>query len=127
MAKINPDNYTFIDLTKTDYTQFTAAELDRYAADTTAVLSATGKKLKKTPMNVGLTAGLLAIRGGEFIKVMPIAAKYKKGNANKNELKVIKRAMNTARLYYLFKNILAMVMKKENDPDLLNPHIAVKK
>ena len=79
----NKNDYKFIDLTETAFEDFTAVELDRYIADTIEVLGMTKGKMTKSIMNLSLASGLLAVRGGEFIRINAFVAKYKKGNVSK--------------------------------------------
>ncbi|MGN1052486.1 MAG: hypothetical protein ACI4SH_03750 [Candidatus Scatosoma sp.] len=126
MKKFDKNNYRFIDLSETDHTQFSPLELDGMIEDTKEVLAVTKKKIKSTPMNLALAAGLLGVRGGEFIKINALTgAKWKKGNATKDERKLIKKVFSTARIYYLFKIVITLI-KKEGAVDQLNPTIVQK-
>ena len=125
--KFNKDDYKFIDLTQTDFNTFSEIELDKLVEDTIEVLNMTKGKIKKTPMNLGLVAGLLAVRGGEFKKINALTgAKWKKGNASKKEQKLCKKVFFTARLYYMFKVVIVLISKKESGLDSLNPTLAQK-
>lgn len=126
MKNFNKNDYRFIDLSETDCNQFSELELDDMLADTKEVLSVTKGKLKLTPMNIGLVSGLLAMRGGEFIKVNIFGAKWKKGNTAKEERKLIEKVFSTARLYYLFKLFIVLISKGDGEQDLLNPTLAQK-
>lgn len=126
MKKFNKNDYRFIDLSETDYNQFSELELDDMLADTKEVLSATKGKIKSTPMNIGLVAGLLALRGGEFTEVGLFGAKWEKGDTTKEERKLIKKAFSTAKLYYLFKVFIVLLSKGEGEKDLFNPTLAQK-
>lgn len=127
MKKFNKENYKFIDLSETDYTQFSQVELDKMIEDTKEVLGLTKKKMKMTPMNLGLVGGLLGVKGGQFIKINALTgAKWKKGNTTKEERKLIKRVFTTARLYYLFKVVIVLISKNSSEQDLLNPTLIQK-
>ena len=69
MKNFDKSNYRFIDLSETDHTQFSQLELDKMIEDTKEVLAMTKGKVKMTPMNLGLAGGLLAVRGGQFVKI----------------------------------------------------------
>ncbi len=125
--KINLEEYEFIDLSKTDVNDFSDTELEDLSETTLEVLSATKGKIKKTPMNIGLLGGYLAVHGGEFVSVNGLSAKWKKGNCSKPACKIIKKALSSAKKYYLFKNLLSAALKKENGYELLAPHLAKKK
>ncbi len=125
--KFDKNNYRFIDLSKTDHTQFSQLELDKMIEDTKEVLKMTKGAVKKTPMNLGLAGGLLAARDGQFIKINALSgAKWKKGNATKDECKLLKKVFSTARLYYIFKVVILLVSKKDAETDLLNPTLVQK-
>ena len=127
MAKFNQSDYSFIDLTETDLSTYPAEQIEASLADTYGILEMTAKKKKKTPMNLALVAGLLEARGGRFIKVCPLYAKWKKGQATKKEIKIIKKAISSAKVFYLFKNIWRNVIKNENVGfEELVPMLAVK-
>ncbi len=130
MAKFNLSDYEFINVSEgceNNVENLSANELEEMVKDTVAVLNATKKKMKKTPTNLCLAAGLLGVRGGEFVKVVPLKATYKKGNVSKEELKLLKKVFNTARLYYLFNNIVKMAADKDIQTDGIYPHLARKK
>lgn len=125
--KFNKENYRFIDLAKTDHTQFSQLELDQMIADTKEVLGMTKGKMKMTPMNLGLAGGLLGVRDGQFIKINALTgAKWKKGNATKEECKLLKKVFSTARLYYIFKVVIVLISKKDSELDLYNPTLVQK-
>ena len=125
--KFNKENYRFIDLSKTDYTQFSQIELDQMIADTKEVLEMTKGQVKSTPMNLGLAGGLLGVREGQFIKVNALTgAKWKKGNATKEECNLLKKVFSTARIYYIFKVVIVLISQKQSDMDLLNPTLVQK-
>ena len=125
--KFDKNNYRFIDLAETDHTQFSQLELDKMIEDTKEVLEMTKKDRKKTPMNLGLAGGLLAVRDGQFIKINALTgAKWKKGKATKDECKLLKKVFSTARLYYIFKVVIILVSKKEAEQDLFNPTLVQK-
>ncbi len=127
MKKFDKNNYRFIDLSETDHTQFSQLELDKMIEDTKEVLGMTKGSIKKTPMNLGLIGGLLAARGGQFIKINALTgAKWKKGNASKEECKLAKKVFSTARLYYIFKVVIVLISQKEGSQDLLNPTLVQK-
>lgn len=127
MKKFNKENYKFVDLSETDYTQFSQVELYKMIEDTKEVLKLTKKKMKMTPMNLGLVGGLLGVKGGQFIKINALTgAKWKKGNTTKEERKLIKRVFTTARLYYLFKVVIVLISKNSSEQDLLNPTLIQK-
>ena len=126
MKQFDKKNYKFIDLSQTDYTTFSGIEQDQLLKDTQEVLQCTKGKMSKTPMNVALVAGYLAMRGGEFKKVNAIGAKWKKGNTTKEEQKLIKKVLSTARFYYLFKVVTVVISKQDNNQDLLNPTVVQK-
>ena len=125
--KFNKDNYRFIDLAETDHTQFSQIELDQMIADTKEVLAETKGKMKMTPMNLGLAGGLLAVKGGQFIKINALTgAKWKKGDTTKEERKLLKKVFSTARLYYIFKVVIVLISKKDAVQDLFNPTLVQK-
>ena len=125
--KFDKNNYRFIDLAETDHTQFSQLELDKMIEDTKEVLEMTKKDRKKTPMNLGLAGGLLAVRDGQFIKINALTgAKWKKGKATKDECKLLKKVFSTARLYYIFKVVIVLASKKEAEQDLFNPTLVQK-
>ena len=127
MSKFNKENYNFIDLSETDHTQFSQIELDKLVDDTKEILAMTKSKIKNTPMNLALVGGILAVRGGQFKSINALTgAKWKKGNATKEESKLFKKVFSTARLYYVGKMVLAFI-KKEGERDMLNPTLAQKK
>ena len=127
MNKFDKNNYRFIDLAETDYTQFSQLELDKMIEDTKEVLAMTKGKIKMTPMNLGLISGLLGVREGAFVKINALTgAKWKKGNATKDECKLVKKVCTTARLYYIFKVVINLVSKKEGEQDLYNPTLVQK-
>lgn len=123
--KFNKNDYKFIDLTETAFEDFSAVELDRYIADTMEVLGMTKGKMTKTMMNLSLAAGLLTVRGGEFVRINAFVAKYNKGNLSKEELKVVKKVMSTAKWYYRLKVILALI-SQNNSFDEIKPMLAEK-
>lgn len=127
MAKLNLDAYNFINLSQTDFSLLTDEELAVYIKDTIAVLDAYKKKATKAKMIFGLAAGLLAMRGGELTKVTLLSKKYKKGNAAKQELKLVKRVIKTFRIYLVFKVVIALVSNQQSGMELLAPHAARKK
>ncbi len=121
------NNYNFIDLTKTDFNDFSELELDKLIEDTKEVLSMTKGKVTKSPMNIGLAGGLLAVRGGEFKSINALTgAKWTKGNTSKEEQKLLKKVFSTGRLYYLFKVVIVLIAQKDGQQDLLNPTLAQK-
>lgn len=127
MAKINLDAYKFIDLTKTDFSLMTDEELEVYVKDTVTVLEAYKKKMTKANFIFGLAAGILAVRGGQLTKVTLISTKYKKGEASKSELKLIKRVIKTYKKYLVFKIIINLVSNNAGGIDLIAPHVAKRK
>lgn len=127
MAKLNLDNYEFIDLSKTDFSLLTDEELMVYIKDTTDVLNAYKKKATKAKMLFGLAAGLLAVHGGELTKVTLFSKKYKTGDASKQEIKLIKRIIKTFRKYLVFKIFIALIANQQAGMELLAPHVAKKK
>ena len=124
--KFNKENYRFIDLSQTDFTQFSQIELDKMIADTIEVLQMTKGKVKSSPMNLGLAGGLLAVRGGQFEKINAFSAKWKKGDATKEECKLLKKVFSTAQLYYAFKVIIVLVSKEDSSQDLFAPTLVQK-
>ena len=125
--KFDKKNYRFIDLAETDHTQFSQLELDKMIEDTKEALAMTKGKVKMTPMNLGLAGGLLAVRDGQFEKINALTgAKWKKGNATKDECKLLKKVFSTARLYYIFKVVIVLVSKKDAEMDKLNPTLVQK-
>lgn len=127
MKTFDKNNYRFIDLSETDHTQFSQLELDKMIADTKEVLAMTKGKVKMTPMNLGLAGGLLGVRDGAFIKINALTgAKWKQGNATKDECKLVKSVFFTARLYYIFKVVLALISKNNGEQDQLNPTLVQK-
>ena len=130
MAKFNIDNYEFINIsegTENNVENLSANELEEMVADTLDVLKATKGKLKKTPTNLCLVAGILGVRGGEFIKIAPIKVTFKKGDATKDEMKIIKKVFTTGRIYYLINNIIKTAADKDIPVDGIYPHLARKK
>ena len=124
--KFDKNNYKFIDLSETDHTQFSQIELDKMIEETKEVLQQTKGKITQTPMNLGLVGGLLAARGGRFIKINALTgAKWEKGNITKDEEKLIKKVFASARLYYMFKVVIVLI-KKEGAQDLFNPTLVQK-
>lgn len=126
MKKFDKNNYKFIDLSKTDYTAFSAFEQDQLLMDTQEVLKCTKGKMSKTPMNLALVAGYLAMRGGEFKKVNAFGSKWKKGNTTKEERKLVKKVLTTAQFYYIFKIVIILITKQDNNKDILNPTVVQK-
>ncbi len=127
MRKFDKSNYRFIDLSETDHTQFSQLELDKMIEDTKEVLALTKGKIKMTPMNLGLAGGLLGVRDGEFVKINALTgAKWKKGNATKDECKLLKKVFKTARLYYAFKVIIVLISKENGSLDQINPTLVQK-
>lgn len=125
--KFDKSNYKFIDLSETDFTQFSQIELDKMIEDTKEVLAMTKGKVKMTPMNLGLAGGLLAVRNGQFIKINALTgAKWKKGDATKDECRLLKKVFSSARLYYIFKVIIVLISQKDGVQDLLNPTLVQK-
>jgi hypothetical protein len=127
MKKFDKNNYKFIDLSETDHTQFSQLELDRMIADTVEVLNMTKGKITMSPMNLGLIGGILGVRGGQFIRINALTgAKWKKGNASKDEQKLAKKVFSTARLYYIFRVVIALISQKNGEADQLNPTLVQK-
>lgn len=127
MKTFDKNNYRFIDLSETDHTQFSQLELDKMIADTKEVLAMTKGKIKMTPMNLGLAGGLLGVRDGAFVKINALTGtKWNKGNATKDECKLVKSVFFTARLYYVFKVVLALISKNEGEQDQFNPTLLQK-
>lgn len=126
MKKFDKSNYNFIDLSKTDYTTFSALEQDQLLEDTQELLKCTKGKVTKTPMNLALVGGYLIMRGGQFKKVNIFGAKWKKGNTTKQERKLIKKVFKTAQFYYLFKVVILLISKQGSRQDLLNPTVVKK-
>ena len=78
-------------------------------------------------MNLGLAGGLLGVREGQFIKINAITgAKWNKGNATKEECKLLKKVFSTARLYYIFKVVIVLASQKEGAQDLFKPTLVQK-
>lgn len=127
MAKLNLDAYKFIDLTETDFSLLTDEELEVYARDTKTVLNAYKKKATKAHFLFGLTAGLLALRGGELTKVTLLWSKYKKGSASKDEIKLVKGVIRTFRFYLVFKIVINLISNTTTGMELIAPHVAKKK
>lgn len=130
MAKFNMNDYEFVDISEraeSSVVNLSANELEEMVQATMEVLNATKGKLKQTPKNLCLAAGVLGVRGGEFKKVVPLYAKYDKGNASKAELKVLKKVFNTARLYYLVSNLTSMAADKSLAGDDIYAYLARKK
>ena len=130
MAKINVDDYEFINISDEsgfDPDTYSAEEYEQMVQDTMEVLKARKGKITKSPDNLCLVAGVLAMREGEFISIAPIMVKYKKGNASKSELKVIKKVFSTAKLYYLLRNVLSNIAQKGIGTDGIYPYLARKK
>ena len=128
MKKFDKNNYKFIDLSETDISQFSQIEIDNMIADTVEVLKMTKGSVTKTPMNLGLIGGVLGARGGQFVSVNFLTgAKWKKGDATKEEQKLAKKVFFTARIYYAFKVIITLIAQKNNEGrDLLNPTLVQK-
>ena len=127
MAKLKLDAYNSINLSETDFSLLTDEELLVYLKDTADVLNAYKKKATKAKFLVGLAAGLLAMRGGELTKVTLFSKKYKKGDATKAELKLVKRVIRTFRIYLVFKIVIALIGNQQAGMELLAPHAARKK
>lgn len=127
MAKFNLDAYKFIDMTQTDFSLMTDEELEVYVKDTVTVLEAFKKKMTKANFIFGLAAGLLAVRGGELTKVTLFSTKYKKGEATKDELKLVKRVIKTFKKYLVFKIIINLISNSAGGIDLIAPHVAKRK
>ena len=53
--------------------------------------------------------------------------KYKKGDATKAELKLVKRVIKTFRIYLVFKVVIALIGNQQAGMELLAPHVARKK
>lgn len=127
MKKFDKNNYKFIDLSETDHTQFSQIELDKMVEDTKEVLAMTKGKITMTPMNLGLIGGVLGVRGGQFVRINALTgAKWKKGEASKDEQKLAKKVFFTARLYYIFRVVIALIAQKEGSADQLNPTLVQK-
>lgn len=127
MKKFVKEDYRFIDLSETDHTQFSQLELDKMIEDTKAVLAMTKGNVKNTPMNLALAGGLLGVRGGQFVGINALTgAKWKKGEASKEECKLLKKVFSTARLYYTFKFVIVLISKKESQLDHMNPTLVQK-
>ena len=129
MAKFNINDYEFINISDEagfDPETYTAEEYEEMINDTMDVLNARKGKLTKSPDNLCLVSGVLAMRGGEFISIAPIMVKYKKGQTPKSELKVIKKVFSTAKWYYLLRNILSNIAKKGIGTDGIYPYLARK-
>ncbi len=127
MKKFDKNNYRFIDLSETDHTQFSQIELDKMIEDTIEVLEMTKGKVTMSPMNLGLIGGLLAVRDGQFIRINALTgAKWKKGNATKEECKLAKKVFGTAQLYYAFKVIIVLIAQNGGSQDQLNPTLVQK-
>lgn len=127
MAKLKLEAYDFIDLSQTDFSLLTDEELNVYLKDTYEVTNAYKKKITKAKFLFGLAAGILAMRGGELTKVTLISKKYKKGEATKQELKLVKRVIKTFRRYLMFKVVIALISNRQAGMELLAPHAAKKK
>ncbi len=67
------------------------------------------------------------MRGGGFEKVAPVKANYKKGEATKEEIKLIKAAFFTARIYYIINNLIKIEADKDFETDGICPYLAKKK
>ena len=127
MAKLKLESYDFIDLSRTDFSLLTDEELNVYIKDTYDVLYAYRRKVTKAKMLFGLAAGLLAMRGGELTRVTLISKKYKKGDATKKEIKLVKKVIKTFRFSLAFKIVIALIGNNQVGTELLAPHAARKK
>lgn len=127
MAKLKLEAYNFINLSETDFSLLTDEELLLYLKDTADVIGAYKKKVTKAKFLFGLAAGLLAMRGGELTKVTLFSKKYKKGDATKQDLKLVKRVIKTFRIYLVFKIVIALISNQQAGMELLAPHAARKK
>ena len=124
--KFNKNDYRYVDLSEVDYTEFTATELDSLIHDTIEVLKMTKRKVGKSIMNVSLASGLLAVRGGEFKSVNAFIARWKKGNTSKEERKLIKTVMRTAKWYFRLKVIMALITRRNNEFTEVAPILATR-
>lgn len=127
MAKLNLDNYNFIDLSETDLSLLTDEELEVYIKDTKEVLEAYKKKTTKAMFVFGLANGLLSLRGGELTKVTLFGSKWKKGTATKDEIKLVKKVISTVKKYLAFRIFINLVAGRANNTELMNPYVAKKK
>ncbi len=123
MAKFKLDDYNFIE----DVSQLNEMELENAIKDTKTVLDALKKKMTKANVILPLAAGLLEIRGGSLDKVTLFGAKYKKGDASKEELKIVKKVISTYKKYLLFKVIIALIADKQAGMKYYDSCLAIRK
>lgn len=126
MAKFNKNNYNFLNLAENDVSQLSVTELDKALRDTKEVLKMTKYKITKTIMNLQLVNGLVSVRGGEFKSINAFFAKVKMGSVTKEEKKLIKKVLSTAKWYYRLKVIIVLITKIQS-VDSIDPMLAIKK
>ena len=126
MAKFNKNNYNFLNLAENDVSQLSVTELDNALRDTKEILKMTKYKITKTIMNLQLVNGLVSVRGGEFKSINAFFAKVKMGSVTKEEKKLIKKVLVTAKWYYRLKVIIVMITKNQK-VDSIDPMLAIKK
>lgn len=126
MAKFNKNNYNFLNLAENDVSQLSVTELDNALRDTKEILKMTKYKITKTIMNLQLVNGLVSVRGGEFKSINAFFAKVKMGSVTKEEKKLIKQVLATAKWYYRLKVIIVLITKNQS-VDSIDPMLAIKK
>lgn len=132
MAKFDINNYEFINISEgaeneTSLEKLSANEIEEMVEATMEVLAATKGKMKRVPTNLCLAAGVLGVRGGEFVKIAPIKVTFKKGETSKDELKVINKVFTTARVYYLIRNVISFAADTQIGTDGIYPYLAKRK
>jgi len=129
-AKFDINNYEFINVSEdseSNLENLSANEIEEMVEATMEVLAATKGKMKRTPTNLCLVAGVLGVRGGEFKKIAPIHVSFKKGNTSKEEMKIINKVFTTGRIYYLIRNIISVAADNQIGTDGIYPYLARRK
>lgn len=129
-AKFDINNYEFINVSEeseSNLENLSANEIEEMVEATMEVLAATKGKIKRTPTNLCLAAGVLGVRGGEFKKIAPIHVSFKKGNTSKAEMKIINKVFTTGRIYYLIRNVISVAADKQIGTDGIYPYLARRK
>ncbi len=122
----NRTDYQFFDLTQIDHTEMSEEELTVLLNDTKEALSLTKDKTKNTPLSLQLAGGILAARGGEFIRINAFTgAKWKKGNTTKEEQALLKKVFSKARGYYFLRMFIAL-LGQHGEQQILNPTLVKK-
>ena len=126
MSKFNKNNYNFLNLAENNVNELSVTELDNALRDTKEILKMTKYKITKTIMNLQLVNGLVSVRGGEFKSINAFFAKVKMGSVTKEEKKLIKKVLATAKWYYRLKVIIVLITKNQS-VDSIDPMLAIKK